>query len=138
MSKMNEPALGEELAASPYLLDEAAAEAYQRGIQEPRRLWRKNIHSDRDAAARAGFSAPIAAGEQTIAVAMQLIVDRFGERFFRGGSFDVALIKPVFFGDTIIAHARAARAGNDHLELDVWVDNQDGVRVLAGTARVRR
>ncbi len=138
MSEMNDPGIGEELAAMPYLLDEAAAEAYQRGIKEPRRLWRKNIHSDRDAAAKAGFSAPIAAGEHTIAVAMQLIVDRFGERFLRGGSFEVALIKPVFFGDTITAHARAARAANGHLELDLWVDNQDGARVLAGTAKVRR
>ncbi len=137
MSTMNDLAVGEEFAATPYLLDEAAAEAYQRGIKEPRRLWRRNIHSDRDAAAKAGFSAPIAAGEHTIAVAMQLIVDRFGERFLRGGSFDVALIKPVFFGDTIVAHARSVRAENGHLELDLWVDNQDGVRVLTGTAKVR-
>jgi len=47
------------------------------------------------------------------------------------------LIKPVLFGDTIAAHARIARAAEDHLEIDLWVLNQHGVQVLTGTARVR-
>ena len=84
-----------------------------------------------------GFAAPIAAGEHTIAVVMQLVVDTFGERFLQGGAFEVALIKPVFYGDTIAAHARISRAERTRLELDVWVENQHGVQVLTGTARVR-
>jgi acyl dehydratase len=68
---------------------------------------------------------------------MQLVVDTFGERFLRGGGFEVALIKPVLFGDTIAAHGRVARAVQDHLEIDLWVVNQHGAQVLSGTARVR-
>ena len=137
MRAANPIAVGDELAGAPYLLDAAAAQAYERGVKEPRRRWRSNIHTDPAAAARAGFSAPIAAGEHTIAVAMQLIVDIFGERFLHGGAFEVALIKPVLFGDRIATHARIARVLPEHLEIDLWVVNQHGARVLTGTARVR-
>jgi acyl dehydratase len=137
-AKEEELAVGRHFAAVPYLLDDAAAQAYERGLKHPpRRRARANIHTDRAAASRAGFAAPIAGGEQTIAVAIQLVVDTFGERFLRGGGFEVALVKPVLFGDTIAAHARIARADQDRLELEVWVENQHGVQVLTGTARVR-
>jgi acyl dehydratase len=132
----NELAVGTEFSAAPYLLDDAAAQAYEHGVKEPPRRWRTNIHTDRDAASKAGFTAPIAAGEHTIALAMQLIVDRFGECFMRGGAFDVALIKPVLFGDTLTVHARVTSADDRHLELELRVQNQDGASVLTGTARV--
>jgi acyl dehydratase len=135
---MSDIAPGAEFAAKPYLLDDAAAQAYQRGVREPQRRRRENIHTDTAAAAKAGFTAPIAAGEHTIAVAMQLIVDRFGEKFLRGGSFDVALIKPVLFGDTITAHAHVERVESDGIHLSIRVDNQDGAQVLTGVARVPR
>ena len=138
MSERMDLSPGTEFAAKPYLLDDAAAAAYAQGVKEPSRRKRKNIHSDPDAAAKAGFRAPIAAGEQTIAVAMQVIVDRFGERFLRGGKFEVALIKPVLFGDTITPHARIAGSENGNLKLDVWVENQKGEKVLSGDVRVRR
>ena len=138
MNVVKEQALGSNLAGVPYLLDDAAAQAYERGLKHPpRRSPRTNIHTDRVAATRAGFAAPIAAGEHTIAVVMQLVVDTFGERFLQGGAFEVALIKPVFYGDTIAAHARISRAERTRLELDLWVENQHGVQVLTGTARVR-
>jgi len=133
-----ELAVGSHLAGVPYLLDDVAAQTYERGLKHPpRRRPRANIHTDPAAASRAGFAAPIAGGEQTIAVAMQLLVDTFGERFLRGGAFEVALIKPVLFGDTIAAHARIARAEQNRLELDVWVENQHSAQVLTGTARVQ-
>ena len=138
MSAATKLAVGSHFAGVPYLLDTAAAQAYERGLKHPRRRGsRINIHTDRAAASRAGFAAPIAAGEHTIAIAMQLVVDTFGERLLRGGGFEVALVKPVFFGDTIAAHARIARAEHDHLEIDLWVVNQHGAQVLTGTARVR-
>ena len=138
MSVGKEMEVGSKFAGVPYLLDDTAAQAYERGLKHPpRRGSRTNIHTDRAAATRAGFAAPIAAGEHTIAIAMQLVVDTFGERLLRGGGFEVALVKPVFFGDTIAAHARIARAEHDHLEIDLWVVNQHGAQVLTGTARVR-
>ena len=138
MNAAKELAVGSHFGGVPYLLDDDAAQAYERGVKQPqRRRPRINIHTDRAAASRAGFAEPIAGGEQTIAVALQLLVDTFGERLLRGGGFDVVLIKPVLFGDTIAAHARIARAVEDQLEIDLWVINQHGAQVLTGTARVR-
>jgi acyl dehydratase len=126
---------GDVIAAAPYLLDDAAAEAYGASVKEPARRRIKNIHSDPRAAAEAGFAKPIAAGEQTIAVMMQLIADRFGEDFYRGGRFDVALVKPVLFGDTLAARAKVERIANGFAELSMRVENQRGEAVLTGTAR---
>lgn len=126
---------GEELVAAPYLLDADAAEAYGKSVKEPPRRRVKNIHSDPAAAAEAGFAKPIAAGEQTIAIMMQLIADRFGEDFYRGGRFEVALIKPVLYGDTLKARARVERIANGFAELSIRVMNQRGEAVLTGAAR---
>jgi acyl dehydratase len=129
---------GAAFAAAPYLLDEAAAHAYERGVKEPERRSRpENIHTDTEAAARAGFTRPIAAGEHTIAVMMQLLVDRFGAGLLRGGSYEVALVKPVFYGDTLAAHAEVERVEDGCAALRIRVENQDRAAVLTGTARVR-
>ncbi len=128
---------GTEYASAPYMLDAAAAEAYLRAIESPRRRRPANIHNDQELAKRAGFAAPIAAGEQSLAVLAQLIADRFGMNFLRGGNFDIAFIKPVLFGDRLIAHIRVVSAAKEAIALEVWVANEAGERVLAGTAAVR-
>jgi hypothetical protein len=130
---------GAAFAGAPYLLDDDAAHAYERGVKEPerRRPRLQNIHNDPAAAARAGFTRPIAAGEHTIAVMMQLLVDRFGMGFLRGGGYDVALIKPVLYGDTLIAHAEVERVENGSAALRIRVENQAREAVLTGTVRIR-
>jgi acyl dehydratase len=131
--------LGAEIVSRPYVLDAAAAKAYGEGIESPRRrASRRSIHDDKDAAAIAGFVAPIAAGEQTIAVIAQFLADNFGMRFVRGGRIEVSLTKPVLFGDTLISHARVERiVGDESAELKIRVENQRGEAVLVGSASVR-
>ena len=131
--------LGAEIVSQPYVLDAAAANAYGEGIESPRRrASRRSIHDDRDAARDAGFVAPIAAGEQTIAVIAQFLADNFGMQFVRGGRIEVALTKPVLFGDTLISHARVERiVGDERAELKIRVENQRGEDVLVGSALVR-
>ena len=131
--------LGAEIVSQPYVLDAAAAKAYGEGIESPRRrASRRSIHDDRDAARDAGFVAPIAAGEQTIAVIAQFLADNFGMQFVRGGRIEVALTKPVLFGETLISHARVERIiGDESAELKIRVENQRGEAVLVGSASVR-
>src|SRR5258708_5165402 len=96
-----------ELVSAPYLLDEAAAKAYHDGIERPaRRHPRGNIHDDNDAARKAGFIAPIAGGEQTIAIIAQFLADNFGMRFVRGGRIEVSLTRPVLYGDRLTSRAK--------------------------------
>jgi len=131
--------VGAELVSQPYVLDAAAAKAYGEGIESPRRrASRRSIHDDKDAARDAGFVAPIAAGEQTIAVIAQFLADNFGMRFVRGGRIEVALTKPVLFGDTLISRVRIERIVDDErAELKIRVENQRGQDVLVGSASVR-
>src|SRR5208337_508214 len=106
---MNEAArdatAGTEYVSPPYLLDAAAAEAYGGAIEEPVRRCRSNIHNDPEAASRAGYTAPVAAGEHTLAVLASFMVDCFGMSFLRGGRLAVAFVKPVFYGERLTAHA---------------------------------
>jgi acyl dehydratase len=130
--------IGAELASAPYILDAAAAKAYHDGIELPaRRRPRANIHDDQDAARKAGFTAPIAGGEQTIAIVAQFLADKFGLRFVRGGRIEVALTRPVLYGDTLISHARIVSMDADRAQLEIDVENQRGEKVLTGTAAVR-
>ncbi len=132
--------VGAEIVSQPYVLDAAAAKAYGEGIESPRRrASRRSIHDDKDAARNAGFAAPIAAGEQTIAVIAQFLADNFGMRFMRGGRLEVALTKPVLFGDALISRAKIERIGLDgeRAELKIRVENQRGEEVLVGSAAIR-
>jgi hypothetical protein len=130
--------IGAELASAPYLLDAAAAKAYHDGIELPvRRRPLGNIHDDQDAARKAGFTAPIAGGEQTIAIVAQFLADEFGLRFVRGGRIEVSLTRPVLYGDTLTSHARVVSIDEDRAHLEIDVENQRGEKVLTGTAAVR-
>jgi len=130
--------IGAELVSAPYLLDAAAAKAYHDGIELPaRRRPRANIHDDQDAARKAGFTAPIAGGEQTIAIVAQFLADKFGLRFVRGGRIEVSLTRPVLYGDTLTSHAKIVSIDADRAQLEIDVENQRGEKVLTGTAAVR-
>jgi acyl dehydratase len=130
--------IGAKLASAPYILDAAAAKAYHDGIELPvRRSPRANIHDDKDAARKAGFTAPIAGGEQTIAGVAQFLADKFGLRFIRGGRIEVALTRPVLYGDTLTSHAKIVSMDANRAQLEIDVENQRGEKVLTGTAAVR-
>ncbi len=129
--------IGREVVSAPYRLDAEAARAYGAAVDAPaRRQPPANIHNDEAAAKNAGFRAPIAGGEQTYAVMANFIVDLFGADFLRGGRLEAALVKPVFYGDTLIMHARVLDASDAQCRLEVWTENDRGERVLVGTARI--
>ena len=130
--------IGAEMVSAPYFLDAAAAKLYHDGIERPpRHRPPRGIHDDKDAARKAGFVAPIAGGEQTIAIIAQFLADNFGMRFVRGGRIEVSLTKPVIFGDTLTSHAKIVSVNATHAELQIHVENQRGEQVLTGTAAVR-
>ena len=87
--------------------------------------------------ARPGFTAPIAGGEQTIAIVAQFLADKFGLRFIRGGRIEVSLTRPVLYGDTLTSHAKIVSIDADRAQLEIDVENQRGEKVLTGTAAVR-
>ncbi|MGH7863690.1 MAG: MaoC family dehydratase [Candidatus Binataceae bacterium] len=129
---------GAEFSTPAYVLDREKHLAYGRSIDAPpRRRPPAGIHDDPAAAAKAGYAAPIADGEQVLALAARLLCEHFGIGFLRGGRIDVAFIKPVYFGTQLTARARVTRVGDGAADLEVWVENRELERVMAGAATVR-
>jgi acyl dehydratase len=130
-------AIGREFTSELYPVDSDAAAAYSESIDRPARARpRVNIHNDDAAAKKAGYRAPIAAGEQTYAVMANYLFELLGESYLRGGRLEASLIKPVFYGDVLTMHARVIERTDSAIEFEVWTDNDRGERVLAGAARI--
>lgn len=98
----------------------------------------KTIHTDYEAAAREGLPAPVAIGPQVAALIFRQMRLCFGEGWVVGGKYDVTFRKPVFVTDFCVARGVVSKteAEDDRIRVhcEVWVENQKGDKVIAGTA----
>lgn len=97
-----------------------------------------SIHTDDDWARKKGFRAPLAQAMMSTAYVSQLMVGFLGEGFVKGGKISVAFIKPVVVGDTLTVHGSVKGREQDgkqtRVTVEVWCENQDGVKTMVGTA----
>lgn len=98
----------------------------------------KTIHTDYEAAAREGLPAPVAIGPQVAALIFRQMRLCFGEGWVAGGKFDLSFRKPVFVTDYCVARGVVTKTEKEGDKLriysDVWIENQKGDKVIAGTA----
>ena len=98
----------------------------------------KSIHTDAEWAREKGFRGPLAQAMMSTAYVSQLMVDFAGEGFVKGGRMSVSFIKPVVVGDTLTVHGRVKsredEGGRTRVTVEVWCENQDGVKTMVGTA----
>jgi acyl dehydratase len=98
----------------------------------------KSIHTDAEWARAKGFRGPLAQAMMSTAYVSQLMVDFAGEGFVKGGRMSVSFIKPVVVGDTLTVHGRVKsredEGGTTRVTVEVWCENQDGVKTMVGTA----
>lgn len=92
------------------------------------------IHVDAEFAARTPMKGIIAHGTMSMNLLWQAIAATFGADAVRRTTLDIRFVKPVRIGDTVEAGGTRA-AGTDDT-WDVWVRNQAGEPVIAGTARI--
>ncbi len=99
---------------------------------------RKNLHTDAAKAADAGLPAPIASGIQCEGDIIRLLIELFGERWFRYGKLSVTHLRPVFAGTWVQARARVGTRkpgeAGDILELEVWCETPEKVSLTVGKA----
>lgn len=99
----------------------------------------RNSHSDINAAKADGISRTIASGQNQMAFLHELLERNFGDSWVYGGKISVRYIHPVYAGDRLTANGIVAElADNDGkpgVIVQVWCENQDGVKTSAGTAR---
>lgn len=99
-----------------------------------------NIHTDANRARELGLTRPIASGQMSFAYLHELMCRVFGIDFRQGGQLSMTFLKPVYDGDVVTAHGvvreRESVDGRTRLGLQVWLENQDGIKTCDGEAEV--
>ena len=97
-----------------------------------------SIHTDPEWARKKGFRAPLVQAMMSTAYVSQLMMQFAGERFVKGGRMSVSFIKPVFVDETLTVRGRVksreAEGDGTRITVEVWCENQDGVKTMVGTA----
>lgn len=98
---------------------------------------RRSRHCDYDAAHATGLPAPNINGALVAGVLGELFIKFFGENYI-GGTLSFNLTRQVQLNDELTARGvvkdKVAEAAGTRLVLDVWLENQNGDKVLVGTA----
>ena len=98
----------------------------------------RSIHTDPEWARAKGFAAPLAQGMMSTAYVSEMMVAFLGEGFVQGGRMAVKFIKPVLVGDTLTLHGcvrgTLPEGERTRIEVEVWCENQDGVKTMVGEA----
>jgi acyl dehydratase len=155
------PPQRERTAGGEYVVDEHTAERKPREPRAPfptatgteltsatkhvdqRRCWMfsgpgRNYHTDREQAQKLGFPNIVVQGMMTTCFAAQVMLDRFGQGFLRGGKMSLKLTNVVWVDETLTAHGRererTPEGTRTRVHCDLWVDKADGTRVLLGDA----
>ena len=123
-------ATGEELPSVTKVIDD-------------RRCWMfsgpgKTYHTDREEAKKLGFPSIVVQGMMSTCFVSQVMQDHFGMGWFAGGKMSVKLTNVLWVDETVQAHARVreevAEGTKTRVHCDVWVEKDDGARVILGTA----
>jgi acyl dehydratase len=121
-------AVGDEL---PTVSKKFRLEDFKRGEE-------RTIHTDYEAAAREGLSAPVAIGPQVAALVFRQMRLCFGTGWIVGGRHDLTFRRPVFVTDFCVARGVVTKTERESDKLrvycDVWVENQKKDKVIVGTA----
>jgi acyl dehydratase len=116
--------------------------ALQKKIDQ-RRCWMfsgpgANYHTDAEQAKKLGFPNIVVQGMMTTCFAAQVMLEAFGEGFLTGGRLSLKLTNVLWVDESVTARGRVrerVREGTQTRVLcEVWVDKDDGTRVLLGEA----
>jgi hypothetical protein len=100
-----------------------------------------NIHTDETYARSQGLPAIIADGMISTNWISSMLVERFGMGYLERGELRTKFIKPIFLGAVVSVRGRVRsierlRGGAVAYLLDVWCEDEKGVRLTDGDARV--
>ncbi len=118
-----------------------------RKIVDQRRCWMfsgpgKNYHTDREQAEKLGFPNIVVQGMMSTCFVSQVMLDHFGMGWITGGRMSVKLVNVLWVDETVTAHGRIRdeqpEGSQTRVVCEVWVDKEDGTRILAGEASALR
>jgi acyl dehydratase len=114
---------------------------------DERRCWMfsgpgRNYHNDRKQAEKLGFPNIVVQGMMTTCFVSQLMQDAFGMGWMAGGRMSVKLTNVLWVDETVTTHGKireeVAEGDQTRVFCDVWVEKDDGTRVLLGDASALR
>jgi acyl dehydratase len=124
-------AIGQPLPALTKEITQRKIDAYS-GVRP------RSIHTDEGWARARGFRAPLAQAMMSTAYVSELMTRLLGAGFVKGGTISMAFIQPVYAGDRLTVHGvvkdRRVADGVTRVVVEVWCENQDGVKTAVGTA----
>ncbi len=114
---------------------------------DQRRCWMfsgpgANYHNDREQAVKLGFPNIVVQGMMTTCFVSQLMQDHFGMGWIAGGRMSVKLTNVLWVDESVTAFGKIREERPEgavtRVFCDVWVDKDDGTRVLLGDASAVR
>ena len=96
---------------------------------------RGSIHDDATAQ-KLGFRGGTVAGSIHMEQFPPVLVRAFGERWFETGSLSTYFRNATMDGEAVRAYAKTPPRDARDAQIDVWMERDDGMRVLEGTASV--
>lgn len=98
-------------------------------------FWR-SIHTDREVAVDSGMKDTVAQGLMEASYISEWATRLFGKSWFETGWMSLSFLAPVFPGDTVSVFGVVSNLteadGGTTVELETWVENQDGIKVAVG------
>ena len=102
----------------------------------------KNYHTDREQALKLGFPNIVVQGMMSTCFVAQLMTDAFGLGFLEGGKLSLKLTNVLWVDESVTVRGKlreSVREGTrERVHCDVWVEKDDGIRVLIGAASALR
>ena len=96
---------------------------------------RGSIHDDATAQ-KLGFRGGTVAGSIHMEQFPPVLVRAFGNRWFETGSLSTYFRNATMDGEAVRAFAKTPRANARDAQIDIWMERDDGTRVLEGTASI--
>ena len=100
-----------------------------------------NIHTDEDYARSEGLPAIIADGMISTNWCSEMMIEHFGVDYIERGELRTRFIKPTLLGVTVSVRGRVTAAepqpnGATLYKLDVWCEDETGLKLTVGDAKV--
>jgi acyl dehydratase len=116
-------------------------------VVDARRCWMfsgpgRNYHTDADEARKLGFPNIVVQGMMSTCFVHQLMQDAFGRGWVQGGKTSLKLTNVLWVDEAVRARGRVREELNEgtrtRVLCDVWVEKDDGTKVVVGEASALR
>ncbi len=114
---------------------------------DARRCWMfsgpgRNYHTDADEARKLGFPNIVVQGMMSTCFVHQLMQDAFGKGWVQGGKTSLKLTNVLWVDEAVTARGQVREESNEgsttRVHCDVWVEKEDGTKVVVGEASALR